>query len=158
MYKGHHKDLPHSTGNSAQGDVAAWMGGESGGEWRHTILIISSKKICKWPVSTWKNLQSFPGGSVVRSHHHSCQGRSLRSHGLDRWVGKIPLRRKWHPTSVFLPRKSHGQRSLAGYSPWDCKDPLNSLSTNTLLLKCSVHLRYTPNSSQRWECLLDLKD
>ena len=29
-----------------------------------------------------------------------------------------PLRRKWKPTSVFLPRKSHGQRSLVGYSPW----------------------------------------
>ncbi|KAB0339956.1 hypothetical protein FD754_023520 [Muntiacus muntjak] len=34
------------------------------------------------------------------------------------WVGKIPWRRKWQPTPVFLPRKSHGWRSLAGYSPW----------------------------------------
>ena len=33
------------------------------------------------------------------------------------WVGKIPLRRKLQPTPVFLPRVSHGQRSLAGYSP-----------------------------------------
>ena len=39
-------------------------------------------------------------------------------------VGLIPeLRRslgegKWHPTPVFLPGKSHGQRSLAGYIPW----------------------------------------
>ena len=33
------------------------------------------------------------------------------------WVGKIPWRRKWQPTPVFLPGKSHGQRSLAGYSP-----------------------------------------
>ena len=32
-------------------------------------------------------------------------------------VGKIPWRRKWLPTPVFLPRVSHGQRSLAGYSP-----------------------------------------
>jgi len=32
-------------------------------------------------------------------------------------VGKIPWRRKWQPTPVFLPRKSHGQRNLAGYSP-----------------------------------------
>ena len=30
----------------------------------------------------------------------------------------MPWRRKWHPTSVFLPGESHGQRSLAGYSPW----------------------------------------
>ena len=33
------------------------------------------------------------------------------------WVGKIPWRRKWQPTPVFLPGKSHGQRSLVGYSP-----------------------------------------
>ena len=32
-------------------------------------------------------------------------------------VGKVPWRRKWQPTAVFLPRESHGQRSLAGYSP-----------------------------------------
>ena len=31
------------------------------------------------------------------------------------WVGKIPWRRKWHPTPVFLPGKSHGQRSLVDY-------------------------------------------
>ena len=35
------------------------------------------------------------------------------------WVGKIPWRKKWQPTPVLLPGKSHGQRSLAGYSPWD---------------------------------------
>ena len=36
-------------------------------------------------------------------------------------VGKIPWRRKWQPTLVPLPGKSHGQRSLAGYSPWGLK-------------------------------------
>jgi len=34
---------------------------------------------------------------------------------FDPWVGKIPGRRKWQPTPVFLPGESHGQRSLAGY-------------------------------------------
>ena len=34
------------------------------------------------------------------------------------WVGKIPRRRKWQPIPVFLPGKSHGQRSLVGYSLW----------------------------------------
>ena len=33
------------------------------------------------------------------------------------WVGKILWRRVWQPTPVFLPGESHGQRSLAGYSP-----------------------------------------
>ena len=37
------------------------------------------------------------------------------------WVGKIPWRRVWQPTPV-LPRESHGQRSLVGYSPWDHKE------------------------------------
>ena len=37
-------------------------------------------------------------------------------------VGKIPWSRKWQPTSVFLPGKFHGQRSLAGYSPWGRKE------------------------------------
>ena len=36
------------------------------------------------------------------------------------WVEKITWGRKWQPTSVFLPEKSHGQRSLAGYSPKGC--------------------------------------
>ena len=36
---------------------------------------------------------------------------------FDPWVGKIPWWRKWHPTPVFLPRESHGQKSLVGYSP-----------------------------------------
>ena len=42
--------------------------------------------------------------------------------GFDPWVEKIPWRRKWQPTSVFMPGKSHGQRSLAGYSPWGHKE------------------------------------
>ena len=47
------------------------------------------------------------------------------AHAGDRfspWVGKIFWRRAWQPTPVFLPGESHGQRSLAGYSPWDCKE------------------------------------
>ena len=34
----------------------------------------------------------------------------------------IPWRRKWQPTPVFLPEKSHGERSLVGYSPWGRKE------------------------------------
>ena len=42
--------------------------------------------------------------------------------GFDPWVRKIPWRRKWQPTPVFLPGKSHGPRSLAGYSLWGHKE------------------------------------
>ena len=44
------------------------------------------------------------------------------------WVGKIPWRGKWQTTPVFLPGKSHGQRSLEGYSPWGCKKSWTWLS------------------------------
>ena len=37
-------------------------------------------------------------------------------------VRKIPWRRKWQPTPVFLPGESHGQRSQMGYSPWGHKE------------------------------------
>ena len=42
--------------------------------------------------------------------------------GFHPQVGKIPWRRKWQPTPVLLPGKSHGQRSLVGYSPWGRKE------------------------------------
>ena len=43
---------------------------------------------------------------------------------FDPWVGKIPWRRKWQPTPVFLPGESHGQRSLVGYSPRAAKSQI----------------------------------
>ena len=56
-----------------------------------------------------------PGGTTGKKP--TCQCRRLKRHGFNPWVGKIPWRRTWQPTPVFLPRESHGQRSLAGYSP-----------------------------------------
>ena len=41
---------------------------------------------------------------------------------FDPWVGKISWRRKWQSTPILLPGKSHGQRSLVGYSPWGHKE------------------------------------
>ena len=38
------------------------------------------------------------------------------------WVGNILWRKKWQPTPVLLPGKSHGRRSLEGYSPWGCRE------------------------------------
>ena len=51
-----------------------------------------------------------------------CQCRRLRRRRFEAWVGKIPWRRKWQPTPVFLPGKSPGERSLVGYSLWGCKE------------------------------------
>ena len=38
------------------------------------------------------------------------------------WVGMISWRREWLPTPIFLSGEFHGQRSLVGYSPWDCRE------------------------------------
>ena len=46
----------------------------------------------------------------------ACQCRRCKRRGFNPRVGKIPWRRAWQPTPVFLPGKVHGQRSLAGYS------------------------------------------
>ena len=51
--------------------------------------------------------RNFTGGSLIKN---------LPANAGD--VGSIPWGRKWQPTPVFLPGESHGQGSLAGYSPW----------------------------------------
>jgi len=56
---------------------------------------------------------SFPGGSD--SKESACNAERPR---FDPWVRKISWRSEWLPTPVFLPGEFHGQRSLAGYSPW----------------------------------------
>ena len=55
------------------------------------------------------------------------------------WVGRIPWRRKWQPTPVFLPGESHGQRTLIGYSPWGCKE-------SDMTERLHFHLKLTEKS------------
>ena len=68
----------------------------------------------------WVIPLGFPGGSDGERTKNktkqktSCQCRVPR---FNHWIGKMPLRRKWLPTPVFLPGEFHGHRSLAGYSP-----------------------------------------
>ena len=58
-------------------------------------------------------IRGFPGGSAVKK-----LPANAGDVGLDPGVRKITWRRKWQPTPVFLPGKSHGQRNLAGDGPW----------------------------------------
>ena len=46
----------------------------------------------------------------------------IRDVGFHSWIGKIPWRRAWTPTLLFLPGESHGQRNLADYGPWGHKE------------------------------------
>ena len=61
----------------------------------------------------------FPGGSVVKNLPASV-GDTGDSDSI--WVGKMPWRRKWQPTPVFLPGESHGERRLEGYNPCGHKE------------------------------------
>ena len=56
---------------------------------------------------------AFPRWHSGKESNCRCKRR-----GFNPWVRKIPWRIQWQPTPVFLPRESHGQRSLASYSPW----------------------------------------
>ena len=62
-----------------------------------------------WPVL------GFPCGTGGKEP--ACQCRRHKRCGFYPWVRKIPWKRAWQPTSVFLPGECHGQRSLVGYSP-----------------------------------------
>ena len=67
-------------------------------------------------------MRLFPGGASDKES--TCPCRTRKKHRFNLWVAKIPWRRKWQPTQVFLPGKSHGQWSLAGYSPWGHKSKI----------------------------------
>ena len=60
--------------------------------------------------------RTYTGGTSGKEP--ACQYRRCERCGFNPWVGKIPWRRAWQPTPVFLPGESHAQRSLVGYSPW----------------------------------------
>ena len=71
-------------------------------------------------VNTYKVLSIFTDGAVVKNSPAKAEeGKRQR---FDPWVGKLPWSRKWQPTPELLPGKSHGQRSLVGYSLWGCKE------------------------------------
>ena len=61
------------------------------------------------------------------------------------WVRKIPWRRAWQPTPVFLPGESHGQRSLVGYSTRGCKESDTSESTHACMLHWAPLHSVPPN-------------
>ena len=52
----------------------------------------------------------------------TCQRRRRKRRGFNPWIRKIPCRREWQPTLVFLPGEFHEQKSLAGYCPWGHKE------------------------------------
>ena len=106
-------------------------------EWLVTNNTLSpAKKACLFPIPG--NMFSFLDSIQTRTlpglprwltgKESSCQRRC----GFNPRIGKIPWRRAWQPTPVFLPGESHGQRSLEDYSPWGHKE-LNVTEHSTAL-------------------------
>ena len=81
---------------------------------------------------------------MAQCKESTSQCRRHRSCGLDPWVWKIPWSRKWQPASAFLSGESHGQRNLAGYSPWGCKE---SDTTEATQHRCTASTPFFPVSN-----------
>ena len=77
----------------------------------------------------------------ARSKEPACQFRRYERHRFNPWVRKIPWRRKWQPTPVFMPEESHGQRSLAGYSLGLQRWALTNLSPVSLRKSVKVKVK-----------------
>ena len=63
--------------------------------------------------------RGFLGGAIVKNLLGNAENRETQVQSL---VGKIPWSKKWLPTPVSLPGKSHGQRSSVGFRPWDHRE------------------------------------
>ena len=107
------KILPKEKVNSS---VVIALGGFPGGsELKH----IRKLSVPFQPISPLHTLSFSQNNYLISSFYSNCQCKGCE---FDPWVGKIPWKRQWQPTEVFLPGKSYGQRSLAGYSPWGDKE------------------------------------
>ena len=99
------------------------------GAWQATVhgVAKSRTRLSDWTEVNWASIIVLLGLPRWQgAKESSCQ---CRRHGFDSWVGKSRWRRKWLPTPVFLPGKSHGPMSLAGYSQWCHKRVRHDLVT-----------------------------
>ena len=88
---------------------------------QHIDFLVSRGYFITFPL-VFVPFLAFPGGSVGKES--GCNAGDLpecRRPGFEPSVGRIPLEKDMQPTPVFLPGRSHGQRSLVRYSPWGCK-------------------------------------
>ena len=99
---------PLEKGMATHSSILAWRIPIDRGTWQAAVHgVEKSQHMIFW---------GFPGGTTGKKPIF--QRRRHKGYRFDPWIGKISWRRAWQPTPVFLPGKSHGQRSLAGYSPW----------------------------------------
>ena len=97
----------------------------------------------------------FPGGSVIKKKKSAYQFRRSKRLRFDPWTGKIPWKKKWQPTSVFVPGKYHRQRSLVGYSPWggtesEITEHTCALCLNGFITLCCLVTKPCPTLAIPW--------
>ena len=98
-----------------------------------------------WGLPTWH-----------RGKESTCQCRRLKKYGFHLLVWKIPWRREWQSTPVFLPGKSHGQRHLAGYSWWGHKELDTAEHTHAHTLNKTNKAIQICRETEHKEVLMDL--
>ena len=107
-------------------------GGRNGNLFQYSCLVNSMDKAA-WQATVMESQRAGHVWEMKHTHSHRThslplprrvflQSQRHRRWGFDPWVGIILWRRNWELTPVFLPGKSHGQRSLVGYSPWGHKE------------------------------------
>ena len=127
------------------------------------ILIKEQKPVwyqnCRWPHQMQKNNQAV--FFKITGEKNWKWFLSNHENRFNPWVGKIPWRKAWQPTPVFLPREAHGHRSLAGDSPWGHKESDTTEATyyahtsmKTRPLCQGLTLSFTPTSSSTSDLLI----
>ena len=106
------------------------------------------------PGNSTERLESQPLGhqGTPNMYYFHKMEKELSSCRFDPWVQKIHWRREWLSTPVFLPGECYGQRSLAGYSLWGCKE---SDTTEWLILSLSVFLHSCHQKSSTCMCMAE---
>ena len=99
------------------GGARTWCTGKTQRDWveREVGGGIGMGNTCKPMAVSFQCMTKFTTNKK-RKNPPAHAGDLSKRHGFDPWVGKVPWRRSWPPTPVFLPGESHGQRGLAGYT------------------------------------------
>ena len=90
-------------------------------------------------------IKSFPGGASGKEF--ACQCKRHKRCGLDPQVQKIPWRKAWKPTPVFLPEESHGEWSLAVCGPWGCRRVRLDLTTKQQQIDLTEMMKMRQNET-----------
>ena len=107
-------------------------------------------KLTHWCICLYNKCSWLARGFSGQESASQC--RRPRRPGFSPWVGKIPWRRKWQATPVFLPGESHGQRSLEGWSPWGGKESDRTEHARTWHLWLQYHMLWAGEPGGQGSC------